>query len=297
MNLAQAWSVFLVASMVGGLAFGINFGLVQAQSAIPTPSVPSFAVYYVDHPYDVAPVAPTYTTNPFTGDTEQTSAGSPGYHIDNMSIELWILNQQPSYSNGTTIFRPYYDVQMKGHFEQIWNDLYQGSPPDSLNTLSFLGYGAPAQSNSTYTVLSFSATSPPYNPSEVYPRDAQVDFQVASVIGHDAQRWFSEGHLMGIVTYYSEPAVAIDAMSYWSDPQTLELSNDSIATSTPFNPLVYPTPTPIPIATAPPESPTAAPTFIPPSTPTVPELSKLTIAPVILISLSVAVFFKLRKRG
>ncbi len=121
MNLAQACGVLLVASMVGGLALGINFGLVQGQSAIPTPSVPSFALYYVDHPYDVAPVAPTYTTNPYTGETQQTSPGSPGYHVDNTSIELWILNQQYIYYSN---YHLYYDVRTRGHFEQNWTDVY-----------------------------------------------------------------------------------------------------------------------------------------------------------------------------
>ena len=78
--------------------------LIMTESAfaqsIPEPATPKFEVYLVNHPYDVPPVSPTYTTDPYTGDQKLLNPGSPGYRVDNVSIELWIQNDQPNYLVG-----------------------------------------------------------------------------------------------------------------------------------------------------------------------------------------------------
>lgn len=251
--------------MFSGLAFGFAiFGTVHAQS-IPTPSVPEFTLRLVDLSYDVPAVSPTYTTDPYTGEKTLQDAGHVGYHVDNRSIELSITNQQLSFPNSS--YHLYYDVQTKGHFDQRWSELYpsyQGAlGPTGSGEITFVSSNAPAESNSEYTVLLYSAVNPP-NSAAFYPLNAQVDFQVAAVVGHDSQVYLPP--LISIMSGQYYPASAFDAMSDWSSTQTINVNGTYASAS--------PTPT---------------------STPTVPESPTLTILPMFLAMLSIAVILKLRK--
>jgi hypothetical protein len=160
---------------------------------IPKPSVPQFTIYLVNHPYDVSSTSPTFTTDPYTGEKKQLTPGSTGYHADNVTIELWILNQQSSYSSGTTTFTPNYDIRTKGHYEQIWTELdkpFKGQYSRYSNeTRNYIEGYYPAQPNSKYTVLTFSSTVPAaYYSTDIatYPTNATVDFQVSTIIGHES---------------------------------------------------------------------------------------------------------------
>jgi hypothetical protein len=99
---------------------------VQTETSIPKPSVPTFTVQLVDRSYDVPASS---SVDPYSGQT----INHPGYHVENYSIELTILNQPFSpvtvyegTSNWTANF--YYNVHMKGHFSDAWITLYN---PDS----------------------------------------------------------------------------------------------------------------------------------------------------------------------
>jgi hypothetical protein len=156
---------------------------VAPASAVVKPSTPEFTVQAVAHPYDVPA---TYSIDPYTGE----NITHPGYHVENRKIEISIKNQHYAYGENYTL---YYNIRIKGHYAQNWTELY-GSGSDDL----------PAQSNSAYTVLSFSAD---------YPNGSQVDFQVQAIVGH----------------YYllipSGPWVEYEVaeMSYWSDTQTVSI--------------------------------------------------------------------------
>lgn len=71
---------------------------------IPQPSPPKFTIYLVNDPYEVPATTPTYTVDPYTGEQKQLTHARASYTVDNITIQLWILNEQPNYSNGTTTF-------------------------------------------------------------------------------------------------------------------------------------------------------------------------------------------------
>jgi hypothetical protein len=81
----KEFSVFLIAVMVSGVVFG-HFGIVQAESTIPKPSVPEFTVTIFDSLYDKEPAI---TTNPYTGKTVTTESS----HIELRTVELRIKNE------------------------------------------------------------------------------------------------------------------------------------------------------------------------------------------------------------
>jgi hypothetical protein len=92
------------------LAAASSLVMVKAASAsIPKPSVPEFTVKQVDQSYDVAPSA---STNPYTG--EPTTI--PGYHFSKLSIEVTIKKQlyTPNTVNGN-ITGIFYNVEAKSN--------------------------------------------------------------------------------------------------------------------------------------------------------------------------------------
>jgi hypothetical protein len=301
--------VFLVGASITAAAYAFSDSI-----PIPKPSVPQFSIYLVNHPYEVPPTTPTYTTDPYTGQQNEVTYGGPGYHVDNVSIELWILNEQPSYSYGSTICTPYYDVRTKGHFEQDWNELYGTfgglHSANENDTGTFIPNGSPAQSNRRYTVLTFSAVRSPDNvyPTVTYPPDAQIDFQVSAMIGHPSEMFYDDHPFVPMLIGHQEPAIGFDAQSDWSSTQTItipvDLVNNSI-TDTPYNPIVsasepivIPTPTPSPTQT-----PTATPSPSITPTPSKPNitlnqssLAEICIAGVIVAVAAVGCVIYFRKR-
>src|SRR3972149_2373794 len=59
--------------------------------SIPKPSAPEFTVKIVSYPYDVPPKTTT-TIDQYTG--KETTTTTPGYHVENKSIEVAIKNPQ-----------------------------------------------------------------------------------------------------------------------------------------------------------------------------------------------------------
>jgi hypothetical protein len=83
--------------------------MVEVASAVQpilNPSPPQFTVYLVNSPYEVPATTPVVTVDPYTGEQKQVTPGTASYTADNVTIQLWILNEQPTYSNGTTNFTP-----------------------------------------------------------------------------------------------------------------------------------------------------------------------------------------------
>jgi hypothetical protein len=232
---------------------------VSAVQSIPKPSPPKFTVYLVNDPYEVPATTPTVTIDPYTGEQKQVTPATSSYTVDNVTIQLWILNEQSSYSNGTTNFTPYFNVRTRGHFEENWTDLgyvrQKEYMPDSKDTRPYIeGYKA-AQTGQKYTVLTYSSTAPAqyyaeyYSKDVTYPPNATLDFQVKVAIAHQAPVIRYETY--GII--YSFPVGdignALDTQSEWSQTQSITInSNNTVLASTLDNPS-KPALTPIPLPT------------------------------------------------
>jgi hypothetical protein len=194
------WGLSIFSSKSG---FGQPFNYVGSYS----PFVPEFNVQLVAYPYDVTSITIT-KTDPYTG--KQTNVTTPGYHVENRSIEITIKNQPftPYTDEEGHKINIYYDVRIKGHFEEKWKNVYtkyEGSHP--------------VQSNSEYTILSLPAN---------YPDEGLVDFQVQAITGY----------------YYDElagrPVLPLYVLGYvetsgWSNTQTLSVNFTEVIPEFPAN--------------------------------------------------------------
>ena len=175
------------------------------------PPVPEFTVELVAYPYDVAPVTTT-KIDQYTG--EKTVKTTPGYRVENRSIEITIKNQPftpyvDSDGNETNLC---YNVRAKGHFGDEWEEL-------SSNQI---------QSSSEYTVLSLSAD---------YPNGGQIDFQVEAVLGHFYTAFFPPTSVIA----FPYEAFKVDETSGWSSTQTLTISYEHAIVVEPETPDTPPT--------------------------------------------------------
>jgi len=174
--------------------------------AVSKPSVPQFTLKFVAHPYDVPP---TYTTNPYTGETTITSTG---YHEENKTIEVTIKNRPftPYTDKDGHKIELYYMIENKGRFDDTWSYwLSRDNPP-------------PIQSNSEYTIVSWLARVNGYP----VPDNAQVDFRVRAVVGYAYDTVRESGSLAwmyGVSAWY----VQSQASSDWSDTQTITITDSS----------------------------------------------------------------------
>jgi hypothetical protein len=206
----------------------ITANLAYAQGSVP--SVPQFTLQYVNSSYTTPP---TYTTNPYTGQTTETSSGT---YVNNETIVVTIQNQPfTPYTSGNNTNQLYYNVRCKGHFAQFTSDTDLGN-----------GQGGIAASTSADTVVSFDIAS------WGIPSGGQVDFQVQAFIGYT---YYNEGEC------FTANVVTVGE-SAWSNTQTITIGTGAVSTSTPSPPVYTSTPSP----SAPPptqfQSPTATP--IPP---------------------------------
>lgn len=173
----------------------VMVGSAFAQS-VPKPSVPEFTLELVDHSYDVPT---TYSIDPYTGET----IPHEGYHVENKSIEVWIKNPAfTPYSNDEEQeVNLYYNVRVKGHFEEEWTTPSTILESDSATNIQ--------PSSSEYTVLSLRI---------LYPPNAQVDFQVEAFLAH-LEIYESEARLIPPAT-----GLEVDESSGWSNTYTLTIS-------------------------------------------------------------------------
>jgi len=152
------------------LIFMITITMVTGVFAsIPKPSVPEFAVKLVDSSYDIPESS---SIDPYTGQTITI----PSRHVDNRTLEFTIKNQPfTSYhdANSGRDIRLYYNIQMRGHFEEDWIGLYYSGD-------------YPEHSGSEYTKISIPLGSQSSTPLQWLPSDSdvQVDFRVEACIGY-----------------------------------------------------------------------------------------------------------------
>ncbi|MGD6935075.1 MAG: hypothetical protein ACQCN5_12800 [Candidatus Bathyarchaeia archaeon] len=148
------------------------------------PSVPEFTVIFVDSSYDVLT---TYTTDPYTGE----NVTQPGYHVQNRTIEVTIINQPftPYQDNGQTI-KLYLNIRTRGAYAENWTTIYN---PDS-------GFLTP--SNGEYTKVSYSLDDNKFPFWDNLPQGGTVEFQVEALKGYvyrteEFAKWCFEGEESG----------------------------------------------------------------------------------------------------
>ncbi len=129
--------------------------LIEPALAQTKPSIPEFTLEFVPDYYETP--SPSYTINPFTGQT----GPPPDIRPHSYSIQITIKNQQFSTSLNGINYHLYYNIRFKGHFTEDWAQLY------SLTEAS----------DSEYTVLRQPAT---------YFPNSQLDYQIQAVLGRDS---------------------------------------------------------------------------------------------------------------
>jgi hypothetical protein len=201
-----------------------------ACAQITKPSIPEFTVKLVDRSYDV----PASTSiDPYTGKTVTYGAE----HVRNSTMEFTIKNQPFDSSNG---FILYYDIRWKGHFVEIWTEVWE---PHEFSI---------KMSDSDYTTIVFVSSGGgafvgPDSAQINLPFGGQLDLQVEVFVG---------GYVPGTGAYPElNRHFVIEAESGWSNTQTLTNSDGSVTVS--------PSPTSTSSST-----PTATPTLAPSPTPT-----------------------------
>ena len=159
--------------LISILSFGLvllspNFFVVNATTDANKPSVPEFSVNFVAYPYDV-PEKTITTVDQYTG--KETVKTTPGYRVENKSIEIVVKNQPftPYTDEDGHEINLFYDVQVKGHYGDEWKTFG-----------SSYSYGAGrepnAQLDSECTFISIE--------TEEYPGDAVLDFRVQTLVGY-----------------------------------------------------------------------------------------------------------------
>lgn len=212
------------------LAFFLQTG-VWAQT-IPKPSVPEFTLKYADHSYDVPPTS-TSSFNPYNNQTTTTT--EPGYHVENLTIDITIRNQPiPSTIDGNKSYL-LFEIRYKGHY---------GNGTDWTYPFGTF-YSCPTQSDSDYTVISL-ATSYNYGVNTESPlldlqNGDKIDFQIMAILAYGYNYSMS-----AVVPLYSYDYESV-ATSDWSSTQTITIGEPTVTsdvgrTSTPTS-TDTPTPT------------------------------------------------------
>ena len=194
---------------------------ISAQT-IPKPSVPEFTIKYIEHSYNIAP---TYTIDPYTGQTQMTSTGST---VIVKNIEVVIKNQ--AFSSYQTADGNYtqlcYYIRAKGAYEKwITDSIYEGG-----NVLDYNNSIQIPASNSDHTILTF-----PLDRWNIKP-GGQIDFQIKAVI---AKFYTVHSDILYFPDYLGSIVVS---EGDWSSTQTLTIPAN-YASPTPSNTSVSPSPT------------------------------------------------------
>ena len=165
------------------------------------PSVPQISsIKLVDSSYDVPP---STTTNPYTGESTTT----PGYHVNQVSIEVSIKNQPftpytDEYGRKVTIR---YQIQVKAHFEADtgWSTVLGSHAGEYVSFEQ--------QSGSGYTVVAYAST---------YDVGSQLDFRAAAILTH--QGVYTDGNWVNGEWSKSD----------WSNVKTFTVPNSPSQTAT-----------------------------------------------------------------
>jgi hypothetical protein len=169
--------VFAVALVALLVVLAASVLLVQAQSAIPKPDVPTFSIKIVDHSYDVSA---TTSIDPYTGQT----INHPASHVENYTVDIAIKNQPGASS--TVGF--YYNVLVKGHYAENWSKMYyQGEGPRPSNsdytTISYLLLPTTSDGEQGYNIVSQDWRYSTNSISNI-PSNSPIDFQIEAMVGY-----------------------------------------------------------------------------------------------------------------
>ncbi|MGD6851400.1 MAG: hypothetical protein ACQCN6_04985 [Candidatus Bathyarchaeia archaeon] len=256
---SKTFALLLTITIVMACLTTLTVKPANAQS-IPKPSVPEFTIKYNDYSYNVPPV---YGIDP---DTDENVTKVEGYHVDNRTVEFTIINQpftpfiDPS--NGRTI-NLFYNIKYKLSSGGEWVSMFGGdrefwAGSSGQNFDPYVKFGYPIEDySSQYTIIKYAFLSD-------IPSYGAIDFQVQALEGYTNYTAIGESHIFysaGHYTFYGEK-------SGWSSTQKISLSDGKISTVDSSFP-----------------------------SPTVPELSWLTIAPLLLSMFSIALVFRRRKIG
>jgi hypothetical protein len=176
-----------------------NLMVIMPASAISKPSVPDFSLKLI-HYSSYQPAV--YGLDPYTGENITITLAK---HQNSTEIVVNVVNQPfTPYkdSNGNWISL-YYGVRSKGHFSSDWSEGTHNAFTDAYN--------------SSYATIMY--------PTEYYPPNTQVDFQIKAMIGYLKDSGYPE--------YYHMSPVFVGESSDWSSTQTITIDNDvSTPTST-----------------------------------------------------------------
>lgn len=192
--------------LIGVIAFScLSLLSVKSTNAqiTPKPSVPEFNLKFVDASYDVPK---THTTDPYTGQeiTHQ------GYHVSKTNLIMTIQNQPSVYQYSESFL---YNIQVKGHYEENWTQLYLNDQiplADSSSAQTVLTMGTLDENGLTLT-----------GTSTVIPYKGMEDFRIQAMIGG----YFKAG-LFGHTEFSGES-------SGWSNAQTVTIGETSSNSSIP----------------------------------------------------------------
>jgi hypothetical protein len=176
----------------------IPMAYVNAQ--ITNPSIPEFAVKYIDASYNTPT---TYSTDPYTGSTVTHQS----QHIVNRTIELTIKNQPfTKYESDGQIINFYLNVRTKGSYDKDWITIYTTDN----------GYLTP--SNSTYSKVTYSLddNTPPF--WDNIQGGGSVDFQVQALIGS-----IHRAYDPNATPPFVYPWLFFGQTSDWSNTQTIHI--------------------------------------------------------------------------
>jgi hypothetical protein len=254
-KLSKYLSIGLVVILTVSSLMMVNSVNAQTNLTIPTPAVPEFSVGVVDHSYDI-PTTTTITIDPYTGE-EKTNI-QPGYHVENFTTDITIKNQ-PFKSDTEGLIDLFFNIRVKGHYEQNWTELFHITGRSNDNTLL-------RQSHNQFTVYSY---------FKQYPAQGVVEFQVEAFIAVGIIDEGPFGHWV-----YKE--------SGWSPTQTITIGdNYTISTfSSSITNIPYPS---LPEVTT--ESPSPTPT------PTVPEFPITATLIAVLAAVSLLLIIGKRKQS
>ena len=189
-----------------------------ALAAVSRPPVPSFTVDY-EASSDYVP--PVYSVNKYTG---ENTLVQQGYYVENKNVIITIENQP--FTQSTTDGNPvnlFYNIRVKGHFEEYWTDLGQTTPSDAEYTITSYAYGEKANNDILRNVPT---------------KGGELDFQVQAQTGYYTQAWVEESSGCGGTTTagHYEQRYTLGEPSDWSSTQTLTINEIQNPPPSPLTP-------------------------------------------------------------
>lgn len=231
--MSKRFTLVFVLVLVSSSLIVVRSDHASAQSTTPTPPpvTPSSSPTSMPTPTPTPSIptpSPSPSIIPKPSIPEFTVRLIPSFPEENKTtIELTIKNQ-PFDKNNTYHYSFVYNVRTRTN-DKNWTDLYNAED------------GYPTQSDSDYTVLSFSSsinnsdgwfksTTYTYPYHWIYaPSGAKIDFQVQAMIGYRKRSWeFIGGQML--------PYVFEGERSGWSNTQTLTISDSPTPSPSPTEP-------------------------------------------------------------